>query len=341
MADLQALKSGNLYTVGWISALPLELAAATAMLDEEHATPTDFIPSSSDQNNYAFGRMGEHNLVIASLPAGVYGTISAATTAQHMLSSFSNIKIGLMVGIGAGIPRLKEYDIRLGDVVVSKPEGTSGGVIQYDLGKAKADGSFERKGMLNRPPLALLNALSSLEARHIKSGSKIALYVNKMLERYPRMKKGRPKIPSYMFQGVDNDKFFESAYLHIGGPSCTACDTAREITRDARDSTDPEIHYGVIASGDTLVKDAVRRDELAKGTGEQCICFEMEAAGIMNTFPCVVIRGICDYADSHKNDRWQGYAAATAAAYAKELLEVIPRAELQRAEKAIKILQEG
>lgn len=67
----------------------------------------------------------------------------------------------------------------------------------------------------------------------------------------------------------------------------------------------------------------------------------MEAAGIMNTFPCVVIRGICDYADSHKNDRWQGYAAATAAAYAKELLEVIPCAELQRAEKAIKILEEG
>lgn len=102
-----------------------------------------------------------------------------------------------------------------------------------------------------------------------------------------------------------------------------------------------EIHYGIIASGDTLVKNAVRRDELAKGTGEECICFEMEAAGIMNAFPCVVIRGICDYADSHKNDRWQGYAAATAAAYAKELLEIIPCADLQRTENATKILQEG
>jgi nucleoside phosphorylase len=48
----------------------------------------------------------------------------------------------------------------------------------------------------------------------------------------------------------------------------------------------------------------------------------------MNSFPCLVIRGICDYADSHKNKKWQGYAAATAAACAKELLSVIPAAEV-------------
>ncbi|KAG9647368.1 Pfs, NACHT and ankyrin domain protein, partial [Aureobasidium melanogenum] len=341
MANLQALESGDLYTVGWISALPLELAAATAMLDDEHDTLTDFKRSPSDQNVCSFGRIGEHNLVIASLPAGVYGTISAAITAQQMLSSFPNIRIGLMVGIGAGIPNPEEYDIRLGDVVVSQPDGTCGGVVQYDLGKAKADGSFQRKGILNQPPPALLKALAKLKARHIKVASKISLYVDKMLEQYPLMKKQRPKTPSYMYQGVDHDKLFEPTYLHKGGPSCTVCEKASEITRDARDSTDPEIHYGVIASGDTLVKNAVRRDELVKGTGEECICFEMEAAGIMNTFPCVVIRGICDYADSHKNDRWQGYAAATAAAYAKELLEVIPCADLQHTEKAIKVLNEG
>lgn len=46
----------------------------------------------------------------------------------------------------------------------------------------------------------------------------------------------------------------------------------------------------------------------------------MEAAGLSNGFPCVVIRGICDYADSHKNDQWHPYAAAVAAACAKELL---------------------
>jgi nucleoside phosphorylase len=54
----------------------------------------------------------------------------------------------------------------------------------------------------------------------------------------------------------------------------------------------------------------------------------MEAAGLMNSFPCLVIRGICDYADSHKNSQWQAYAARTAAAYAKGLLSVIPAAEV-------------
>ena len=54
----------------------------------------------------------------------------------------------------------------------------------------------------------------------------------------------------------------------------------------------------------------------------------MEAAGLMDSFPCLVIRGICDYADSHKNKRWQPYAAATAAAFAKELLGVINKQEV-------------
>jgi hypothetical protein len=65
------------------------------------------------------------------------------------------------------------------------------------------------------------------------------------------------------------------------------------------------------------------------------LCFEMEAAGLMDDFPCLVVRGICDYADSHKNKRWQGYAAATAAAYAKELLSVIPGNQLVSTRTAI------
>jgi nucleoside phosphorylase len=60
------------------------------------------------------------------------------------------------------------------------------------------------------------------------------------------------------------------------------------------------------------------RDQLSKELGG-VLCFEMEAAGLMNVFPCVVIRGICDYADAHKHKQWQEYAAAVAAAYAKSL----------------------
>lgn len=66
------------------------------------------------------------------------------------------------------------------------------------------------------------------------------------------------------------------------------------------------------------MKDAEIRDVLAKE--DNVLCFEMEPGGVMNAFPCLVIRGICDYSDSHKTKEWQGYAAMAAAAYAKDLL---------------------
>lgn len=68
--------------------------------------------------------------------------------------------------------------------------------------------------------------------------------------------------------------------------------------------------------------------------GGDILCFEMEAVGLMNDFKCLVIRGICDYADSHKNKLWQPYAAAVAAAYATELLSVIPVVQIQTNPKA-------
>jgi len=125
------------------------------------------------------------------------------------------------------------------------------------------------------------------------------------------------------------------------GCSSKNCNTADEVQRDPRDTTRPDIHYGIIASGNTLVTDAAARDLIFADVGEDCICFETEAAGLMNHFPCLVIRGICDYADSHKNDRWQHYASATAAAYAKELLAYVPAAEVQETKRALEALQSG
>ena len=87
------------------------------------------------------------------------------------------------------------------------------------------------------------------------------------------------------------------------------------------------VHYGTIASGNCVMKNAEERD-LVSSKFDGVLCFEMEAAGLMNNWPCLVIRGICDYSDSHKNKEWQPYAAATAAAYAKEILSVIPTAEV-------------
>ncbi|GJN78761.1 hypothetical protein PLIIFM63780_002270 [Purpureocillium lilacinum] len=128
---------------------------------------------------------------------------------------------------------------------------------------------------------------------------------------------------AFGFQGESNDRLFQAEYEHVNSDSgCEQCDRTRAVHRDARDDTDPVIHYGNIASGNQVVKNANMRDRLSKDLG--VLCFEMEAAGLMQDFPCLVIRGICDYADSHKNKAWQGYAAAAAAAFARELLSVIP-----------------
>ncbi|OWT42644.1 Pfs, NACHT and Ankyrin domain protein [Pochonia chlamydosporia 170] len=340
MASDNALDNPDSYTVAWIAALPIERAAAEAMLDEEHEAPTGFTRHQTDANVYTWGRVGEHNIIIASLAAGDYGTTSAAATALSLLASLPSIRVGLFVGIGGGIARPDEdRDIRLGDIVVSQPDGTSGGVCQYDLIKAKPVDKRERKGFLGRPPTVLLNALAKIQGVHERKDSKVPNFLQEMLEKNPKMGKRSKQNPGYAHQGLDNDRLFKASCDHVPGPDCRGCDTAGEVQRDPRDATDPEIHYGIIASGNTLVKDAAARDRIIADIGEDCICFEMEAAGLMNHFPCLVIRGICDYADSHKNDRWQRYASATAAAYAKELLAYVPATEVQETKRALEVLQ--
>ncbi|KID69235.1 Ankyrin repeat-containing domain protein, partial [Metarhizium hybridum] len=319
------------YTVGWIAALPHERAAANAMLDETHGPPQD--RHEKDDNIYILGSVHceggrQHYVVIAGLPLGQYGNTAATTTAAQMLSSFPAIKFGLMVGIGGGI-RSERNDIRLGDVVVSKPEGRFGGVKQYDFGRATVDG-FHCSGWLKPPPRVLLNAIGALQSKHDMERSMMPDILRDMYSKHPVMKQSRTG-PGFVHQGTSNDRLFRSDYHHQREDgSCSACEETGEIAREKRPDCDPFIHYGTIASGDMIIRDPQTRDLLA----QDCLCFETEAAGLMNDFPCLVIRGICDYCDSHKNDQWQKYAAATAAAYAKELLLVIDPADVDKTPRA-------
>ncbi|KAH8757176.1 putative ankyrin repeat-containing protein [Diaporthe sp. PMI_573] len=301
------------YSVGWVCALPLEMAAAKGMLDQVHPNLSEQDPA--DHNSYVLGQIQGHNIVIACLPAGIYGTTTAATVAKDMLRTFKSIRFGLMVGIGGGAPSSTQ-DIRLGDIVVGQPTGTSGGVIQYDRGKTVRDGEFQRTGSLNTPPPVLLAALSRLQAEHMSDDRSIPRFLSELIEKSPkRMKK------KFGHQGSPNDCLFRAEYEHDNLDSaCDQCDRAQTVQRDARDDTDPVIHYGNIASGNQVIKHGKTRDRLSRELG--VLCFEMEAAGLQD-FPSLVIRGICDYADSHKNKLWQEYAAATAAAFAKELLSVV------------------
>lgn len=305
------------YRVGWICALPTEMAAATAMLDERH----DPLPQPSyDHNTYTFGRIGPHNVVLACLPAGVTGNTSAAVVAIQMLSTFNAIKFGLMVGVGGGVPS-SAADIRLGDVVVSKPSGTMGGVVQYDFGKTLQEGRFMRTGLLSKPPGLLLNALATFETKYILGEIKLPVHLSEMLLRYPQLR------TATTYPGVEHDQLFDAEYEHQDHDStCASCDMKKLITRPFRSGHDPSIHFGMIASGNQVMRHGATRESLRRELN--VLCFEMEAAGLMDHFPCLVIRGICDYADSHKNKQWQPYAAATAAACAKELLLIIPATDV-------------
>ncbi|RAO69914.1 uncharacterized protein BHQ10_005926 [Talaromyces amestolkiae] len=320
-------RTASEYTVGWICALPLEMAAAKAMLDEIHPKLPQ---ASNDQNSYCLGSINGHNIAIACLPSGVHGTTSAATVASSMLHTFPSIRFGLMVGIGGGVPGRysdKNDPIRLGDIVVSKPTNSSGGVLQYDLGKSMGNGLFQRTGSLNKPPQVLLTAVSELQADHLMGLTQIPTFLSQIAQKYPSMK-------SFSFPGQAFDELFDADYEHVStGSACQNCDKQRLVAQPQRKTTEPRVHYGIIASGNQLIRNAKMRDILAQ-EDPGILCFEMEAAGLMDQFPCLVIRGISDYTDSHKSDVWQPYAASVAAAYAKELLSVISARQIWKATPA-------
>jgi nucleoside phosphorylase len=282
------------------------------MLDEEHE---DLERDEYDDNLYSLGSVAGHNVVIVCHPSGRIGNNPAAAVASQMRATFKGIRFGLMVGIGGGVPSVKE-DIRLGDVVVSHPDRTFSGVIQYDLGKLTPNG-FLRTGALNSPPQILLGAVAKVRANELRDRSRLSQHVSKL-----------ERISKFRRENAGPDVLFEASYDHVGGETCNLCDTNRQKERQRRDGGAVAVHYGTIASGNQVMRDGKARDEVSSELGG-VLCFEMEAAGLMNRFPCLIIRGICDYADSHKNKRWQAFAAGTAAAYAKEVLSVIPLTQVK------------
>jgi nucleoside phosphorylase len=317
------------FTVAWIAALPHERAAGEAMFDEEFDDgPDDFEKSRGDINEYSWGRIGKHYVLLASLPTGEYGTSAAATVAQALRSSLPHIRVGLLVGIGAGVPGgvlgpngtlIPRRDVRLGDVVVSEPSGTSGGVVQLDMMKMLESNKQPhalRIGNLNSPPTALRTALGKLKARHERKGSLILSIMQQALGTNPNM------ATTYVHPRLKEPALVQDIYYFRDGTF---------LTHDAR--TEPMIHYGVIGSSNTLVESAEHRDQLVDklaAEGVDPLCIEMEAAGLMNSFPCLVIRGVYNYADGYKNDEWQRYAAFVAASFAKEYLSYIQPVDVER-----------
>ncbi|KAF4543371.1 putative multiple ankyrin repeats single kh domain protein [Lasiodiplodia theobromae] len=317
------------YTVGWICPLEVEQIAAQEMLDEEH----ERLPQpANDHNVYTLGSINGHNVVIAGLPSA--GNNPAATVVTQMRNTFAELRFGLLVGIGGGVPAFTDNGhIRLGHVVVSKPTGEHSGAVQYDHGKAEA-GQFRRTGFLAAPPTILLNAAQDLAVRRARSRTD-PLHAH--LSRIDTTIRG---LRRYKYPGADKDHLYRADYVHpepkVSCQKC-GCDPSQRVDRSSDGDSDEEdeengeeivVHRGTIAAGELVVKDGLLRDKLANQYG--ILCFEMEAAGVLADFPCLVIRGISDYSDSNKNDKWHGYAAATAAAYARQLFFHMPVDEVRK-----------
>ncbi|RVD87249.1 uncharacterized protein DFL_001491 [Arthrobotrys flagrans] len=306
------------------------------MLDSQHDTPRDYNYDAQSPNRYIFGEINGLNIVITALPDGVYGNTSATRVAQDFHRDFPNLRLRFLVGIADGAPT-ERNDVRLGDVVVSTPSGTSPGVIKHDFVKSLGGGVFQQTGSLSKPPDGILRALPLVRRwpEEMLSAAVFQLLGNTFEQ--DNFKILRPP--------VGGDNIFRSDYHHKGKES-KPCNPALLVDRQPRaswleikkvsgvpldyirwghDDKDgyistppPRIHYGTIASGDSLVQDGEARKRVQEQTG--ALCFEMEAGGVMDVWPCLVVRGICVYSDSDKNKAWQGYAAGTAAAFTKFLL---------------------
>ncbi|KFY29079.1 hypothetical protein V493_02564 [Pseudogymnoascus sp. VKM F-4281 (FW-2241)] len=303
------------YAVGWVCALPIEVAAAKAALDCVHGN----LPpgrNSNDNNNYILGRLQGHNVVVAYPNFGVCGKTSVADVATQLHASYTSVQFNFMIGIAGGVPDTKE-DIRLGDVVVSKSTAGWPGIVQYDVNGERTEDHFLRGRALDQPTQLLLTAMGKAETAAIFDESKTPRYISEIAQKDP---------VTFAHPGPEQDVLFEPDYDHVTIGSeesgCSHCNPDRIRSRQPREVQDPRVHYGLIASSHQLTRHGTTRDKFAHEHG--ILCFETEATGLKDAAQYLVIRGICDYADSHRTELWHAYAAAAAAAYAKEVLSFIP-----------------
>lgn len=319
MPTAQRPASRDDFEIAIVCALTLEADAVAALFDhdwddgeEAEAEPYDKAPS--DPNAYSAGRIGRHDVVVAHMPG--MGKVHAAAVAANCRASWPNLKLALVVGICGAVPFPSggggKTEIILGDVVISS------GVVQYDLGRRLPE-QFVRKNTLpdslGRPGIEIRSLLAKLQG--IRDKKKLRA---KMAEHLTHLQE-EPELRA-TYPGVEHDRLFDAGYRHVeDGKTCDKAGCSGEPIRRERlegPLPAPAVHFGLIASGDTVMKSGQDRDRIAEQ--EDIIAFEMEGAGLWDVFPCLVIKGACDYADSHKTKAWQNYAAATAAACAKAFL---------------------
>jgi nucleoside phosphorylase len=345
------------FEIAIVCALPLEYDAVAGLVDE--FWDTDFGCADGDPNIYTHGRIGKFNVVLLVLPS--MGKVSAAGSSASLRLSYPRLSIVLLTGICGGVPfPVSGEKILLGDVVISRH------IVQYDLGrrypnefktKDTAEDTYGRASPGVRRLLTLLQTHTASE----KMESLTARYLQDLQSKSARKRRG----PNYDFPGASEDRVFQPNYHHERhashslslssvihkmqdssqsyNVSCeeARCDLGKLIPRERveqkqllekqgriAEAQAPLIFIGTIGSADTVMKSGEERDRIA--SLHNLIAFEMEGAGLWDETPCLVVKAVCDYADSHKNKKWQNFAAATAASATKALLDFYVHREPSR-----------
>ncbi|KAL9473975.1 hypothetical protein ACSS6W_008355 [Trichoderma asperelloides] len=353
MASIKKPSQREDFEIVVICGSSLEFNAVSLLFDEFWDEDGDqYGRSSGDVNHYTTGRIGRYSVVLTLLAH--MGKTHAASSAACIRSSYSGIRLALLVGICGGVPHAassEDDEILLGDVIISRT------VVQHDFGRLYPH-KFIRKNTfennLGKPNKDIRNLLVTFETDiGLERLQRRTAYFLKQLQANAA---GRKRQGRYSYPGTAEDKLFKPVYCHKHHMPCACicrdcngifdpvCDEAlnsscedlgcdniyleprrqleekRLLEREKSDKAqEPTVHVGSIASGDMVMKSAEDRDKIAKREG--VIAFEMEGAGVWEELPCIVIKGVCDYADCHKNKRWQDFAAATAAAALKAILE--------------------
>jgi nucleoside phosphorylase len=323
------------FAIAIICALTLEAEAVEVLFDETYDRLSAFYKKQpGDDNAYFNGRIGSHNVVLCLMP--LMGKGNAASVAASLKISYRRIQVALVVGICGGAPYSPtKEEIFLGDVIISDA------VIEYDFGRQYRGGLIRKTGVkdtLGRPNREIQSLLAGLQPQQSRRD-----FQAKMLQHLRVIQAAQP---GWRQPSSADDVLYEASYqhkhYHSRSPHLCCCfdDTSNDICQEALDTTciilgcardqicqrqdymedcSPTIQIRTIASADTVMKSGEHRDDLAKAEG--VIGFKMEGAGVWNNISSIIIKGVCDYADSHKNKAWQAYAAAAGAATAKAFLE--------------------
>ncbi|OJJ71729.1 hypothetical protein ASPBRDRAFT_30126 [Aspergillus brasiliensis CBS 101740] len=288
------------FEIAIICALTVEQDAVHALFDHywDDKGPA-YSKHPCDPNAYSCGAIGRHNVVLVHMPS--MGKASAAAVAAHCRVSFPNLKLALIVGICGALPFMNtDQEIIMGDVIIGD------GIIQYDFGRQYPDRFVRRNTLLDslgRPSPEIRAHLAKLKSRRGRAALLHAMDTHlRFLQSDPQFKE------SYQYPGTEQDVLYK--------PESNIAVSRRRLQQTR---PEPCVHFGTIASGDTLMRSGTRRDTIA--TEEGIIAFEMEGAGVSDNLPHVIIKGVSDYADVHKTKAWQPYAAATAAACMKAFLQ--------------------